>query len=309
MSNAIVKASCVVIGGGPAALQAALFLGRASVATRVIGLPDRSDLAYGRVIGNYFGLAEDMPGKALLENGVLQVKKYNIEVVPEEVVDLVRSEENVFRTVTETGKEYLSDTVLVATGQAHTRAGIRGEEKFLGRGVHTCVACDGIFFKDKRVAVIGSGSHALQEAIELTTYTPSITVYTQGDQPQWSRELLAAAKSKGIAMSEKRMKALGGETVVHTAVFADNSEESLDGIFVALGSASSITFAYKLGLDLKDGFLVIDRDGKTSVPGVWAAGGATGGNAQIAKSVGEGCNAALSIIRTTKGLAEYLDQT
>ncbi len=92
-------------------------------------------------------------------------------------------------------------------------------------------------------------------------------------------------------------------------VMADNREDKVNGVFIALGSASSVTFAYKLGLEQKDGFLIIDREGKTNVEGVCAAGGATGGNAQIAKSVGEGCNAAISAIRKIKGLAQYLDQT
>lgn len=303
------KSSCIVIGGGPAALQAALFLGRASVETLVIGTPEQSDLAYGRVIGNYFGLADEPPGKVLLANGIAQIKKYGIEVLGEEVVDLVGLAGKGFRVTTETRKEFHADTVIIATGQAHVRAGIQGEDKFLGRGVHTCVACDGISFTGKKVAVVGSGSHALQEAIELTTYTPSVTVFTQGDQPDWSPEMEQAAKAKGVAISDRRLKAVRGEQFVTTAVFVDNAEEPLDGIFVALGSASSVTFAYKLGLEQKDGFLAIDRDGKTNIAGIWAAGGATGGNAQIAKSVGEGCNAAMSIIKTVKGLAQYLDQT
>ena len=99
---------------------------------------------------------------------------------------------------------------------------------------------------------------------------------------------------------------------------ADNKEEQFDGIFIALGAASSVTFAYKLGLEQKDGppsasggggFLAIDREGKTNLEGVFAAGGCTGGNPQIAKSVGEGCNAAISVIKKVKGLTQYYDQT
>lgn len=303
------RLSCIIIGGGPSALQAGLFLGRASVAALIIGKPGESDLAYGRVIGNYFGLLDDPPGKSLLDNGVMQVKKYGIEVLREEVVDLEKLPAGVFRIKTETGKEFETDTVLIATGQAHLKAGIQGEDQFLGRGVHTCVACDGIFFKDKRVGVIGSGSHALQEAVELTTYAKTVTVYTQGDQPAWSAEMEQAARAKGVVASDRRIKAVQGEKFVTAALFADNAEEPIDGIFVALGSASSVTFAYKLGLEQKGGFLAIDRDGKTNVAGVWAAGGATGGNAQIAKSVGEGANAAISIIKLVKGLSQYLDQT
>lgn len=301
--------STIIIGAGPAGLQAALFLGRASVSALVIGIPDKSDLSYGRVIGNYFGLADEPPGKSLLQNGVAQIKKYGIEVLPEEVVDAEKADNGKFKITTETKKEFWSDTLVIASGQAYTRSGIQNEDKFLGNGVHTCVACDGIFYKNKKVAVIGSGSHAVQEALELTTYTKDISIYTQGDPSSWSKELGDFAREKGITIKEERMKALKGDTHVTDMVLSDNREEKIDGVFVALGSASSVTFAYKLGLEQKDGFLVIDREGKTNLEGVWAAGGATGGNAQIAKSVGEGCNAAISIIRKIKGLGQYVDQT
>lgn len=303
------KFSCIIIGGGPAALQAALFLGRASVSTLVIGIPEKSDLAYGKVIGNYFGLSEEPPGIALLNNGVEQIKKYGIEVLKEEVIDLQKLSGNEFKVVTENKKEFLTDNIIIATGQVFVKAGILGEEKFLGNGVHTCVACDGIFYKDKKVGVVGSGSHAAQEAIEITTYTNQVTIFTQGDNPSWSKELENFLKEKSIKISDKRIKALKGEKNVTGVIFSDNSEEPMDGIFIALGSASSITFAYKLGLEMKDGFLVINRESKTNVEGVWAAGGCTGGNAQIAKSTGEGCNAAISIIKKVKGLAQYTDQT
>lgn len=301
--------SCIIIGAGPAGLQAALFLGRASVSSLVIGIPDKSDLSYGRAIGNYFGLLDEAPGKILLQNAIAQIKKYGIDMLTEEVVDLEKLDNGKFRVVTETRKEFLSEFLIIASGQAYTRSGIQNEDKFFGNGVHTCVACDGIFYKGRKVAVIGSGSHAAQEAIELATYTKDISIYTQGDKPSWSKELNDFLREKGIVIKEERIKTLKGDTHITDVIISDNREEKINGIFIALGSASSVTFAYKLGLGQKDGFLVIDREGKTNVKGVWAAGGATGGNAQIAKSIGEGCNAALGVIRKIKGLAQYLDQT
>lgn len=305
----MIKYSCVIIGAGPAGLEAGLFLGRASVSTLIIGLPDKSDLAYGRVIGNLFGAVDEPPGKILLQNGVAQNKKYGVEVLIEEVVDLEQLENKKFNITTETKKEFEAETVIVATGAAYVKAGIQGEDNFLGKGVHTCVACDGIFFKGKKVAVVGDGSHAAQEAIELTTFTKDITIYTQSTTPIWSKELGQLLKKKGVKISDRRITGLKGEKMVAAAVFQDKKEEPLDGLFIALGSASSITFANKLGLIQKDGFLEISRDGKTNIENVWAAGGCTGGNAQIAKSIGDGCNASISVIKKIKGLAQYTDQT
>lgn len=300
---------CLVIGAGPAGLTAALFLGRARVKTLVVGNPGKSDLVYGRVIGNYFGFPDEPPGKTLLDNGIAQIQKYGVEIIREEVVDAEKKENGIFRVVTETKKEFESETVIIATGQAYVRAGLQNEEKFLGKGVHICVACDGVFFRDKKVGVIGAGSHAAQEAIELSTYTNLVTVFTQGDDPLWSGELGRLLQEKGIAVRRERVRELRGDNLVTGITIADGREEPMDGVFVALGSASSVTFAYKLGLGQKDGFLSIDRDGKTGVEGVWAAGGCAGGNPQIAKSAGEGCNAAISVIKKVKGLAQYYDQT
>jgi thioredoxin reductase (NADPH) len=303
------KFSCIIIGAGPAGLQAALFLGRASVSTLVIGMPEKSDLAYGKIIGNYFGLGDDTPGITLLLNGVEQIKKYGVTVLKENVLDAQKLEDGLFHIITESKKEYRADALIITAGQAHTKAGIQGETKFLGIGVHTCVACDGILYKDKKVGVLGSGSHAAYEAIELTTYTNYVTLFTQGEPPQWSPELLNQAQKKGVTISEKRIKKIRGGKHMEAVEYWDNTEQYLDGIFIALGSASSLTFAYKLGLEQKDGFLVIDRDGKTNVENIWAAGGSTGGNPQIAKDVGEGCNAAINVIKKVKGMTQYLDQT
>jgi len=303
------KYVCIVIGAGPAALEAALFLGRASVSTLVIGDPTKSDLAYGRAIGNFFSQVDEPPGKTLLDNAVEHAKKYGVLVLSEEVVDLEQLSDKTFQVTTEKNTKFVADSVIIATGLTHVKAGIKSEDQFFGAGVHTCVACDGFLCKGKKIGIVGSGSHALQEAVELATFTNQITVFTQGDEPSWSKELSDLAGQKNIVISNRRITALKGEKKVEGAVFSDKTEEPLDGIFVALGSASGVTFAYKLGLEQKDNFLVIDRDGKTNFEGIWAAGAVTGGNAQIAKSVGEGCNAAVSVIKKAKGLAQYSDQT
>ncbi len=303
------KFSCVIIGAGPAGLQSGLFLGRASVSTLVIGVPEKSDLYYGKIIGNFFGAADEPSGAILLDNGVEHLKKYGVRVLKEEVVDLQVQDGGIFKIVTESQQEFSADAVIIATGQSLVKAGILNEQKFFGNGVHTCVACDGPLVKGKKIGVIGSGSHAVQEAIELLTFTDKVTIFTQGAAPVWSKELDAMIKQKNITVSDLRMKALKGETKIEAAVFSDGTEEPFDGIFIALGAASSVTFSYKLGLEQQDGFLKIDRDGKTNMEGIWAAGAATGGNPQIAKSVGEGCNAALSIIKKLKGIPQYKDQT
>ena len=298
----------LVIGAGPAAQQAGLFLGRAKIKTALVGDPEKSDLAYGKSIENFFGQPDEPSGILLLRNGVSHLARCGVEVITQEVVDL-KQEGDMFVAVTDKLATYKAKAVIIATGAFLPSAGIRGEKDFLGKGVHTCVACDGPFFKDKTVVVVGAGPHAAEEAIELRDYTDRVSLYAQGGKWEIDAALVAKLKEKGIPMEEKRVVAVEGQGKVAKATLSDKSTIGLDGVFVAMGQAGGVTFSNKLGLIMENDYIRIDRDGKTNIAGVWAAGSVTGGNHQIAKSAGEGCNAAVSVIKTLKGLAEYKDQT
>lgn len=300
---------CIIIGAGPAGQQAGLFLGRAKIQTLLIGVPERSDLSFGRVIDNYFGVSNGPSGPPLLANGVEHLRRCGVELLSDEVIDIERADKQ-FVVTTAALQKLSADAVIIATGQQRAKAGIAGENKFLGKGVQTCVACDGPLFRDKAVAVIGNGSHAAEEAIELAAYTKNVSIYSQGNAWEISPSLLQKLDELGIRRLDGRVTAVSGDQFVGQMTLADQSTLPVDGIFLATGSAGGLTFAYKLGLEqTSQGFLVIDRDGRTSLPGVWAAGAVTGGNSQIAKSAGEGCNAAISVIRQLKGIESYIDHT
>ncbi len=298
----------IIIGAGPAGLQAALFLTRAQIKTLVIGKPEESDLAFGKRIGNIFGILGEPTGLSLLENSVEQMRRYGGELLREEVIDIVKKEGD-FQMKTGEGKEYFGKTIIIANGAAPTMAGIEGEKEFLGKGVHTCVVCDGFLYKDKKVAVIGEGNHAAEEALELTSFTKGVVIFSQKRPWKFSEHIKKNLREKGIKLEEKKIVKVLGKKNVEAAETSDGENLILDGIFLALGVTPSLTFAEKLKLPLKDGFIVINQDSFTKVEGVYAAGGATGGNPQIAKDAGEGCNAAISIIKKLKGLEQYADQT
>lgn len=299
----------VIIGAGPAGLQAALFLARAGLKTGVVGDPAKSDLAYGRRIGNLFGVLGEPPGETLLANSVSALKGYGAEFLKSEALDLKQKEDALFIVKLADGTAVESKTVVIATGVAHAKAGIEDEEAFFGKGVHTCVACDGYFYKGKTVGVVGEGDFAAEEALELLAHTNRISIYSQGKDWTMSPETKRVLESKGVALKDARIVKLTGDPTVTSATLEDGTTVPLDGIFVALGTTSSLAFAQKLGLEQTGGFIAIDRDGKTNVEGVYAAGGCTGGNQQIAKSAGEGCNAAISIIKKLRGVADFSDQT
>ncbi len=298
----------IVIGAGPAAQQAGLFLGRAKINTLLIGTPEKSDLAYGKSIENFFGQPDSPSGLSLLQNGLGHLKRAGVEVLPREIIDLKQTG-GLFEATTDALETYPAKAIIIATGAFLPSAGIRGEKDFLGKGIHTCVACDGPFFKNKKVVVVGTGAHAAEEAIELRDHTDKVSIFSQGGKWEMSEALLGKLKEKGIMMEEKRITAVEGEGKVKRATLADKSVLELDGVFVAMGSAGAVTFSNKLGLIMENDYIVINRDGKTNIEGIWAAGAVTGGNHQIAKSAGEGCNAAVSVIKTLKGLADYKDQT
>jgi thioredoxin reductase (NADPH) len=297
----------IIIGSGPAALSAAVFAARAKVKTLLIGLPEKSQLHYAQNVGNYIG-ADEISGPELLERGVQQVKKYGAEVLQKEVVHVMKRAE--FTVKTADNKTYTSKTVIIASGMAIRLPGIKNDQALLGKGVHSCVACDGYPYKGKKVAVIGNGNHAAEEAIELLALTNDITIISNGKEFEVSSELMKECEKGKVKFTKDKIAEFKGGKWLESLLMKDGSIAKYGGVFLALGGVTSLTFAQKLALDTTpEGFLVIDKDGKTAIDGCYAAGGCTGGNQQIAKSAGEGCNAAISVIKKVKGLDNYSDQT
>ncbi|MDY6789455.1 MAG: NAD(P)/FAD-dependent oxidoreductase [Candidatus Nanohaloarchaea archaeon] len=298
----------VVVGAGPAGLQAALFLARADLRTLVLGDIEDSDLEKGKVIGNYFGVPEEPPGIELLKGGVKQVERYEGEVKKEEAVDVHPRDDGGFVIETDAMNHYGCEALLIASGKPVKKAGIENEEEFMGNGIHTCAACDGPLYKDATLRIVGNGNHAAQEALELLPYTEDIKIYSQGAEWQIRDEMLDRLEEKGVEREEKQVQEAHGDDAVSRIVFEDGDEEEVDAIFLAVGKASGISFGEKLGLKLEDGNVKIDRDtGKTSERMVWAAGDVTGSYPYLATAAGSGCNAAMSIIRTMRDIPEYID--
>ncbi|HSB46390.1 MAG TPA: NAD(P)/FAD-dependent oxidoreductase [Candidatus Bilamarchaeum sp.] len=297
----------IIIGAGIAGMSAAVFTARAKLKTLIIGLPEKSQLHFAQSVGNYIG-TDGISGPELLSGGLEQVKKYGAEFLEKEVVHVVKRAE--FSVKTADNKSFTSKTLIIASGMAVKLPGIKNDQALLGKGVHTCVACDGYPYKGKKVAVIGNGNHAAEEAIELLALTGDITILSNGREFDISKELLAECGKGKVKFSKDRVAEFRGGKWLEALVMKDGSEQKFDGVFLALGGVTSLTFAQKLALDTSpEGFLVIDRDGKTAIDGCYAAGGCTGGNQQIAKSAGEGCNAGISAIRKVKGVDSYTDQT
>ena len=302
----------IIIGAGPAGLSAAIYTARAGLTTAIFGILANSNAYKAHIIENYFGFERQITGPFLMEEGKNQAVRFGAEFKDCEVVDVKRNDNGTF-TVTDTEQNvYQSRALIVCSGLGFKPSGIKNEQKFTGKGVSFCVTCDGFFFKGKNVAVIGSANFAGDEALQLLTYTPNVTIVSHGKDFKFSAKIAEGLLKKSIKLlkTAKIAELLGAEKM-EKLKFADGSEMAFDGVFVAMGIAAAGDFAAKLGLARtgpQNAYIVADpRSGGTNVPGVYGAGDCIGGNAQAAKSAGEGCNAAISVIKLLKGVAAYVD--
>lgn len=286
----------IIIGKGPAGISASLYTVRANMKTLVIGKND-SALMKTDKIENYYGFSEVISGQFLLREGEKQALRLGVEIVEDEVIAIEKEE---YFKVTTIGGEFLGKAVLLATGQQQKKLNIKNLEKFEGKGVSYCTTCDGFFYRNLKVGVLGYKDYAIHEAIELETFTKNITIYTNGMELEVTEKF--ADKAKSFNINTKPIAALEGGDFLRSIHFDDNTFENIDGLFVAYKSASSADFARRLGIITDNDSIVVDKDQKTNLDGVFAAGDCTGGFKQIATAVGQGALAGRRIIEYVRAL-------
>lgn len=300
-----------IIGAGPAGYSAAIYTARAGLKTILFGDPAKGNLYKAHVVANYFGLAGDPSGADILQAAETQIRTLEVEHLINEIVDLA-TKDGVFNLRDNSNIEYQAKAVILATGQSYVLAGIKGEQDFTGRGVSYCVTCDGFFFKDRPVVVIGNSDHAAAEALELSDYTKQVTILSHGKALQFSPKLQEQLEAKQIkCLATPRVDSFEGKDKLEKLIFneplADGTKEMpAEGAFMALGMAGANAFAQKMGIAMKGSYIQIDAEGKTSISGLLAAGDCTGSPPQAAASVGSGCIAALSTIKLIRGLNTYI---
>ena len=264
-----------ILGMGPAGLSAGIYAVRAGAKTLVIGGADGA-LSLAKRIDNYFGIAT-ISGKDLLDAGREQYLALGGETLEAEAT-AVEMAPNGF--LIHTSNETIeAKAVVLAMGKGRKKPGLTGEDTFLGRGVSHCAVCDGFFFKKKRVGVIGCGAYAASEASQLLAFTPDVTVFTDGKQPECAMPCAVRADKLTSVVGEARLS--GIET-------ADGETIPLDGLFIARGTAGASDLALKLGVPTDNGTIRVDKDGMTALAGVFAAGDCLGGLCQVSVSVGAG---------------------
>lgn len=301
-----------MVGAGPSAWSAAIFLARAGIKTLVIGDKESSGLFDASEVMNYAGFADPVSGSELLDRFETQAKKHGVEFVSGEVTHAARNEKmGTFTVRTADRTEYFATYLLLAHGANYIKAYLPGEREYAGKGVHYCALCDGPLYKGKRIAVLGNGNYAAEEAVQLAAYAEAVVIVSHSPAVHFSDAYGELLKKRGIEIIIGKAKEVtgAGETVAGLA-FDGGRTIPADAIFVALGVASSSAFANQLGLEMNGNFIkAVDGNMRTSLPNVWVAGMARGGVNQIARSVGDGAVAAVDIIKSAKGLPNYIDHT
>ena len=281
----------IILGAGPAGISASLYTKRANLETLIL-YNDESGLEKASLIENYYGFKNGISGKELYETGIEQAKNIGVEVKKEEVVKIENNIEY-FKIIT-TNNEYQTKNLILATGNKKNKPKIKGIEKFEGKGVSYCAICDGFFYRNRSISVLGSGNYAIAETNELINIADNITILTNGEKaPEF--------RADNVTIDTKEIEEIEGEDKVEEIKFKDGSTLKTDGIFVAQGVAGSSEFAKKLGIITNKDRIVVNENMETNIKGIYACGDCTGGLLQVSKAVYEGAKAGLQVIAGIRG--------
>ncbi len=298
----------VIVGGGPAGLTAGIYAGRSGLKTVIVekGLPG-GQIAQTDEVENYPGFPEGISGPELANRMAEQAKKFGAEIVMDEVTGLEVQDDGFLVKGFE--KNYKAKSVIIATGANPKKLGVPGEEKFYGRGVSTCATCDGFFYRDKEVVVVGGGDAAVEEGIYLTKFAKKVTIIHRRDELRANKvaQQRAFANPKiEFLWSHVVTEILGEDQVSGVRVRNLKTGEEYvyptDGVFVFIGSVPNTEFLKGVVELRPDGYIAVRDEIYTSVPGIFAAGDVADPiYKQLATSVGAGTRAAMT---AEKWLAE-----
>lgn len=305
----------IMIGAGPSALAAAVYTTREDIDTVLLekgvvgGLAAITDQ-----VDNYPGFENGITGLELAEKLEKQAERFGADIRYGEVSEIIANTDDhtlLVKTVDDTA--YKAKAVLLATGSDYKKIGVPGEEEYYGRGVHYCATCDGAFYREKKLVVVGGGNSAVQEALFLTRFTTHIDLLVR-----------STIKASEVLQHELQKFVDEGKITVHLGTTTDEivgedgkvvkvkatkdgkaTEFETDGVFVFVGLLPNTQFLKNSEVKLDEiGFILTDQNLMTSIPGVFASGDVrSGATMQIASAVGEGATAALKIREYLEDLA------
>jgi thioredoxin reductase (NADPH) len=302
----------IIIGSGPAGLTSALYTARANLEPLLFtGNEIGGQVSITNEVENYPGFPEGLTGPEMVERFQKQAERFGARIEYAEVTE-VDFYSQPFR-IKSYDNEYEAKAVVIATGASPRKLGVLGEADFTGRGVSYCATCDGFFFRDKEVIVVGGGDSALEEAVFLTKFASRVHIIHRRDQLRAGFTLQERAKRKEKIefVWDTVVTEINGDGAVKSVQVKNVKTDAVstletEGVFIYIGHyPNSQLFKGKLEMD-EHGYLITDRLTRTSVPGVFAAGEiADSVFRQVVTSAGEGCKAAIQIERY---LAELEDR-
>ena len=282
----------VVVGAGPAGLQAAIHASRKKVSVLVLGKEHKSSLFRAHV-ENMVSLF-NATGKTMLETGRRQARNFGSRFKDEDILR-ISAESDRFQLETESSDRLSAKALVLATGTARNTLRAKGEKELVGKGVSYCVDCDGNFYRGEEVAVVGSESAAADGALTLAEIAGKVHLIC--DDLKISEALLRKLDNSQVVVHRgAKVTEIAGQEQVKALVLDDGTTLAAAGVFIELGAKSLMELATSLGVALDDTmrFIQTDKSQRTNVPGVFAAGDICGPPWQVAKAVGEGCVAGLN---------------
>jgi thioredoxin reductase (NADPH) len=301
----------IIIGSGPAGYTSAIYAARANLSVLMLqGYQVGGQLMLTSDVENYPGFEEGILGPPMMEKFEAQARRFGTEVIPEDVISVDFSKRP-FKVTTDSG-EYQARAIIISTGASAKWLGLPSEQRLQGRGVSACATCDGFFFKNKDVAVIGGGDTAMEEATFLTRYANHVTVIHRRDTLRASKIMQDRAfKNPKISFiwDSDITEVLGENEVtglqLHNVKTDEVSTLPVQGFFLAIGHQPN-TELFKGILDMDNiGYIVPVEHTMTNVPGIFAAGDVTDHRyRQAVTAAGDGCRAAIDAERWLENLGE-----
>jgi thioredoxin reductase (NADPH) len=289
----------IIIGAGPAGLTAAIYAARAGLHAIVLekSVPG-GQIAITPLVENWPGMIS-VPGKQLVDMMVAHAKTYAHIHDGEEVLEIKVGKR--IEAVTLNGR-YLGNALLLATGATHKKVGVPGEDRLYGKGVSYCATCDAFFYKDRKVVVIGGGNTAMTDALYIDSIGAKVTVIHRRDALRAEKRLVDSVMERKIPIIlNSIVTEIKGDKNVESVAVKDvltgkESDIQTDAAFVAIGETPISGIAASVGVETDEvGFIVVDKEMRTSIPRVYAAGDVIGGVRQIVTATGTGAIAALTI--------------
>jgi thioredoxin reductase (NADPH) len=308
------KRRVTIIGSGPAGLTAAVYTARANLEPLVVeGVPSGGQLMLTTEVENYPGFVDGIMGPELMENMRAQAARFGTEYLAEDIVsvDLGKAP---FKLQT-ASRTIQSDTVIIATGASAIMLGVPGEKELLGHGVSTCATCDGFFFRNQELVVVGGGDSAMEEANFLTRFATKVTVVHRRDTLRASKIMQDRARSNpkiDFVWDSQVTEIFGNGKVAGVRLknvkTGEENELPTGGVFVAIGHTPN-TSLFEGQIEMAGGYITVrGEDTQTTVPGVFAAGDVVDFRyRQAITAAGMGCMAAIDAERYLEGqpITEY----